>query len=743
MGLKQIVVVLSFLSTFLAFDYSFAQFKFSSRESAIRIASGANLEVYKDLQNFDGTIRKVKGGNIGSVNDASITFNDGILEVGDSEAFLTANFDPTGNDIIKLQGTVGTANRFRAEPGRVTPQVKVYGVNNRLDGQPLFNDPIWFLDHNVSLTIALQSKLDQNIELRGGTLRLEDDLYLADDVLITPSGTINFNKRTLHMPGKDNSWTTTFLMQDAADIQLHSKTSLSGTWTFKAVNGDYNAYLNGNGNILDLTNSGTLWVEPNVDLYLVDVTIKGLGVGYGTIMLAGNGANQSKLYLHNSKIALAANYTVTTGGWYIEGGDSTIITDAYTLSFTDGADSFGTLTVDNVTLWYDSLDAFEADSSYNLDMLIWPSHPFHVTNNPGSNLTYLNSGLIKNTEILGKEGDTCFSYPTNYLNKNHDLKPYHKLLFHKLDEDAEEAGVKSMELDGRGYFVQLPRDSADNFIVLQENVAVTLKNIVLKNFCPDSVSIASSSTLHFGNGVVIELAENRELGDANYTMTFIGSAGEGAQISGFGNAYRLTKDYSISVDPNMTLTLKGVCVTGLSSNKLRCIGEQSQLDLINSQLILEDTYSFTEGKLNIYEDVIVSGSGQKFAFRSPQEYGLYIHDNSKFLIDHAVTFSYDSGKVSDPGSAKRDGLVMESLTSKLSLLGATLHSTATGIKLTKGVLEVDGKSYLSSDALVKEDGIRIGDYTNNGDANYDLTLNMLPAAKLKLKSGYIIFDNSN
>ena len=732
-----LTICLSFL--FLFQTPILGRVKFGDCNSTIKLNGDVELILDQNLSVVDGTIKRKNDGQISCSNEQYISFSDAILDSDTSEAFFSGVYDPAGVDTVKLQGSSSTAShRFRAEPGTIVHQLEVSNTYNTLEGQPKFTYDLRIYD-GATLNIGIQSKLNKNIDLNyddgssGGTLRLIDDLKLHDDVIIQKIGTIDFNDRTLHLPGDESFWTSTLRLYNATDIELHAKTELSGTWTFEAVEGNQNAYLNGNGNILDLSSTGTLWIKPGVTLHLVDVQIKGLAsdtANKGTILLEGA---DSQLRLHNSKIYLSGDYTVTQGGWYVCGDDSSIITGAYTLSFTDGTDSFGTLTVDGVTLWCDSLQTYTWDGGVDLDILIWPTHPFDADNNLGSNLTYLNGGLVKSTQLLGKEGDIRLSYPTNYLNENHDLKPYHRVVFHKLDEAGESAGIKEIILDGRGYNLQFPRDSVDTFLRLEENVTVTLKNIVLKDFCPNCVSIGSGSTLHFGDGVVIELAQNQELTDSTFTMTFASVATGRAIVHGFGNQLRLSRDHGVYVDGNMTLTLQDVLVSGLGGsnqeNNLHC-SVTSTIDLMKAELALDGTFNFVTGSIRAMYEVKISGTGHTFVYGSSQY--LTVVEDTTLQLDKGITFSYDT-------SSNSRGLIrLPDKSSIFYLNSARLYAVSPGLQLTTGTLMVDGKSYLAGDATSQANGITIG----NGISAGNLLIETLPAANLQLESGYVVYNNT-
>ena len=203
------LLVLSFISTQV-----FASVNFGSQRSAIKVAGGANLRVAQGLTVNEGSI--VKRDSTANIYGNTITFTKGILQSSESEVVLTADYNTSGNDTIQLRGD----NSFRAEPGNVLHDITVGGIRNRIEGQPTFeNSPgITLNDSATTLTVAVQSKLNQNIALAGGTLYLGDDLSLADDVRLTGGGTIFLRGRQLEFGGKDSTWSENIFWDNANDM---------------------------------------------------------------------------------------------------------------------------------------------------------------------------------------------------------------------------------------------------------------------------------------------------------------------------------------------------------------------------------------------------------------------------------------------------------------------------------------------------------------------------------------------
>jgi hypothetical protein len=132
--------------------------------------------------------------------------------------------------------------------------VSISGAGNAIHGQPNFANIS--LDSSATFTLAIQSALNQSIDLNNGHLRLEDDLRLMDNVKIA-GGTIHLNKRKLLIGGSySSSWRDNTNFYDAADISLGGSMSLDGVWTFTGTN-----VINGNGYALDLASTGSIVLD--------------------------------------------------------------------------------------------------------------------------------------------------------------------------------------------------------------------------------------------------------------------------------------------------------------------------------------------------------------------------------------------------------------------------------------------------------------------------------------------------
>ena len=208
--------------------------------------------------------------------------------------------------------------------------------------------------------------------------------------------------------------------------------------------------------------------------------------------------------------------------------------------------------------------------------------------------------------------------------------------------------------------------------------------------------------------------------DLNYTITFIGDT----IIDGRGNFLDIGDGY-LWVDSNKTLTLRNLVLKNLHDSNLVMEASTSQLVLDNVCIWLDNDYSFTQGRLFFYDDVIISGSPHTFSYKTTES--SYIVGQTKLTIDHGVTFSYD------PAEAHRDLINMEDATSYLCLDGCSLYSTPTGLRFTKGAVLFDNLVTLSADGDGIGDGIVFG-----GGVDDDVTTKVLSGARVEAY-GHISF----
>ena len=263
------------------------------------------------------------------------------------------------------------------------------------------------------------------------------------------------------------------------------------------------------------------------------------------------------------------------------------------------------------------------------------------------------------------------------------------------------------------------------------------KDIVLRDFSSKHVSLGSGSSLFFGNNTVIELGADEDLA---MTWTFEGEC----VVDGQGKTVTLSDDGGFEVRYSNTwptisssLLLKDMTIKNLSDTAIRCLDNSSTITFQNVKLLLASDYSFTTGRFEIKDKAEVEACND--AIVASFIYGVdgdvttssKVLEGSMLHFDRNVTFSYD------PVSAHKELIYLADESSVLSLNGATLYSTVTGIQLTRGTLLVDYKCTVSNDATCAGEAIVFGDGTGSNDLNVEI----MPGGSISLEKGVLRYDN--
>ena len=142
------------------------------------------------------------------------------------------------------------------------------------------------------------------------------------------------------------------------------------------------------------------------------------------------------------------------------------------------------------------------------------------------------------------------------------------------------------------------------------------------------------------------------------------------------------------VRPGAQLIIEDALVTGLKQDNIRCMTDDGTIILRNCELVLSHNYTFSRGALCFDHDVVISGTNI-FTYGVAQT--STIKSLSKLTIDHDVTFYYA------PSVADKNLLYMEDETSSLFLDGSTLQISSTGMKLSRGMLLIDNHVTMSTE----------------------------------------------
>jgi hypothetical protein len=200
-------------------------------------------------------------------------------------------------------------------------------------------------------------------------------------------------------------------------------------------------------------------------------------------------------------------------------------------------------------------------------------------------------------------------------------------------------------------------------------------------------------------------------------------------IDGNNHTLDLQTTGSIVIQPSSTLYLKNITLKNISGAQLRCLDNSASVSLDNVKFIFDGDYFFDAGAFHVLSNFSLSGTNS-FVYRSTQQ--STIRTNATFLCDYGTTLSYA------PVSNQRTGISFLDTTGTLAFRGATLYSTATGLRLTQGNIIIDGKTIFQSDATIIPEGIAFGDGIN---ANNDVAIVMMPGAQISIASGFVVNEN--
>ncbi len=656
--------------------------KYVSKTSTVKAGGKSKVKAKKKMV--------VSKGTLGVGKNATLEGND--------YTFETSTFDREGGSQITTSATFNAnnqtlavnANTLRIDSGAIQQSVTV-GGNAQLEGFTTdFEEgfEIELEDEGAVLSVAMTSPLSLNIVLNNGTVSAAGDLTLGHGASFQGNGNVEFNGNTIAFDATERTFSNNLEFVSAADLEFNGKIILGvdATWTFSN-----DGFLSGNGNILDISSGATIRIRRNTTLYMSNLKLRGLGVG----QIAFDDPS-SQLRLSSVEFEMHGNYTVTTGGIYAE-GPTTIVTKDHLLTF----DQAGSLTVSGIALTYDTLDF--ADQS-NI-------RPEAADDPNAVNLTLTYDGIIRRV-FAEQIGDSHYG-----SNRTLDglllVHPGRRIFF----DD-------SVTLDGQTHLLIFTKAS-EPLVLVAAGKTVTIQNATLGFFSPSFVSLGSDSNLIFGDATSIDFARNEEL---NTTWTFRGNC----IVNGENHILTLGSLGNIIVDTHgASLLLENMTIKGASGNKIRCMDDTCTISFKNVKFIQDGNYSFSTGRFEVLDLFDVNGT-YTFTYQSAKQSKITSGATMKF--DRAITFSYA------PRIADRDLLAMEDASAALVMVGATLASTTTGMRLTKGILLVDHKNYLANPgAASASQAIAFG----NGVPADDLTIRVLPGGSINMLSGRLVYDNAS
>ncbi len=676
--------------------------KFNGSSSSIVVNGSSNFNVATILT-ASGNIKKSASATItGSNTGSRISFTDGLLDLNSPINSSSYNFTTTPAQSLDGSKT------FKAIEGSSIDNLTVSGTSNILTGSPTFNGTVT-LTSGSDISFGIKSKMNVDVALGSGTVKLSDDLRFSDNKRFTGTGTVDLQNYKLKFGAKPLAFTSAITWFNASDIDLGGLTTLSTTWT---LTGD--AVINGNGNVLDMTAGGVIAINAGTTVSIADAYIKGLG-STGDITFADN--TTSILRLSNVFIEMSGSKTISGGQVFID-GPTTIITKNNTLTFS----SNGVLTINGQSLQYDRLG--------NVSGGITPTTAgANLVLNNGARVIEINSPAdlsSLNTQIstINNKLATIDVGPGNISISGSGTMSYDWFV----SEDHAISVSATSTLSGNGHKIKFSDHTATQLTVAN-SVTLTTSDMILEDLQPSQVSLGSGSAIIFGNNSTVRLGKNSTL---NSTWRFSGAC----MLDGQNKMLTLGSSGVIEAQASSTLTLKDLTIYDINGTNLRCLDNTGSIIFDNVKLINRNRWRFQNGAFSVLNNLSFLGGG---IYSYESAYASTINDNSNLIFSDAITFSYDPAKGAEQAVAGQQNLIFTNTSSKLICDGITLKITNTGMRLTTGTIQFDRSNNLYIDAKITDTSHAL--IFGNGIIENDAQIIAGPGAQININSGIMRYEN--
>ena len=210
-----------------------------------------------------------------------------------------------------------------------------------------------------------------------------------------------------------------------------------------------------------------------------------------------------------------------------------------------------------------------------------------------------------------------------------------------------------------------------------------------------------STDLTWSGNVVFDNAQDISL-NANLHLASTWTLAGASILNGNGNTLYLDAGGAIVIDEGASLLIKDVIINGVTDTNIRCLDAAGNITLQNVVWIQAGDYTFATGALEFKNSVEMTGDAL-FVYATNQTSTIAVY--SDLMLDQGFTFSYD------PSIVAQNLLEFIDQTSELLMNGATLHTTVTGLVLTKGKMKVLDDSTLASEILITS---TMGDQIDTG-----------------------------
>ncbi|MFA6535264.1 MAG: hypothetical protein WCS92_03345, partial [Candidatus Babeliales bacterium] len=616
---------------------------------------------------------------------------------------------------------LSNGDSFHITEGYTTKDVVADSGFSNFGGIAGFAGNLTLKNNTVTVQASLTTPFFNNITLNGGTFILITDNSFASDKTFTGSGKVQLlGTKMAFGPTTDINMTNTIYWQGLTKggIELNAqKTSLSGTWTIGG-----NVVLNGNGNILDLSNHGKLTIRPNSTLSLENISLKGLGQNFGSLNFMDDTAT---LRLSNAYLELDNDLSTTIGKIYV---NSPTVVGLKNHNWT--LDQNASMTVDGTTLWQDPLDQ-ESGGKIKFG-----------TGSIDNYLTLVSSGTIKTATSLEALTTGTTELQQQITNNSNAIINLDETV--RTDSNAFAYAIKN---NSNATIFQ-----SDHFISVNDG-KVTALGAINGSTNVEGIGLLSSpidlqggaltlaSDMILSNQTTVESSGNFDLqgnaiifgGDLTLPVNTVIKVVSSGVLDGQGHALELSSGAKLIIDNNVTLTLRNM--TWMSHESTWPIEMQtatSKLTLQSSALCFDRDLTFTQGQMFIHGDVFVTGTN-KFSYASTGT--SYVAPHSTLYFDTNSTFSYSPRLTGRHTLSERNLIKLIDKTSSMFFDECALQIPDSGWQITNGTIYFKNKVAVYGQQT-QENSFEFG----NAISTDDLGINLLSGANIE-NYGYLYYNN--
>lgn len=253
--------------------------------------------------------------------DKIITYNESRVKLPDVE------FDITSDQLTAYLYQLNGNDDIFFSKGSLPLALSVKNSGNAIRGNGNIDGAISF-ESNASLGSALSGEIRNSVTLNNGTFTLLGPTKFDNSGQLVGPGDVDLSQYNLRLsPSLSQATTPLEWHGTSAILELTSKLSLLETWTFSG-----STILEGNGNSLTLDDLGKIYLKPNTELTLKDITL--VGVADDSFLVQDD---TSKITFVDAHLIFDGNYTHSLAQLAFERKNS--FSGTYTISLEQEATS--------------------------------------------------------------------------------------------------------------------------------------------------------------------------------------------------------------------------------------------------------------------------------------------------------------------------------------------------------------------------------------------------------------------